>query len=93
MAAQNDVPIPVFEEKSKQERGLDFDYSQKGQRLQHAAVLGATDGLVSVSGDCCMSQIKRNKQNEKQVRPNPVLNAEFFLFTFLVWFCICENDK
>ncbi|KAK9071021.1 hypothetical protein SSX86_009589 [Deinandra increscens subsp. villosa] len=40
MAAQNDVCIPVSEE--------DFDYSQRGQWLR-AAVLGATDGLVSVA--------------------------------------------
>ncbi|KAJ0743907.1 putative Ccc1 family protein [Helianthus annuus] len=40
MAAQNDVCIPVSDE--------DFDYSQRGQWLR-AAVLGATDGLVSVA--------------------------------------------
>ncbi|KAI3803848.1 hypothetical protein L1987_32011 [Smallanthus sonchifolius] len=40
MAAQNDVCIPVSEE--------DIDYSQRGQWLR-AAVLGATDGLISVA--------------------------------------------
>ncbi|KAI3815397.1 hypothetical protein L1987_15064 [Smallanthus sonchifolius] len=40
MAAQNDFNIPISDE--------DFDYSQRGQWLR-AAVLGATDGLVSVA--------------------------------------------
>ncbi|KAL8188999.1 hypothetical protein R6Q57_030027 [Mikania cordata] len=40
MATQNDVCIPVPEEET--------DYSQRGQWLR-AAVLGATDGLVSVA--------------------------------------------
>ncbi|KAK9060284.1 hypothetical protein SSX86_020988 [Deinandra increscens subsp. villosa] len=49
MAAQNDVCIPVSEEKLEQhEQEEDFDYSQRGQWLR-AAVLGATDGLVSVA--------------------------------------------
>ncbi|KAK9060289.1 hypothetical protein SSX86_020993 [Deinandra increscens subsp. villosa] len=49
MAAQNDVCIPVSEEKTEQlEQEQDFDYSQRGQWLR-AAVLGATDGLVSVA--------------------------------------------
>ncbi|KAK1417633.1 hypothetical protein QVD17_26763 [Tagetes erecta] len=40
MAAQNDVCIPVSEE--------EFDYTKRGQWLR-AAVLGATDGLISVA--------------------------------------------
>ncbi|CAI9287103.1 unnamed protein product [Lactuca saligna] len=48
-----DVCIPVSENKSEQVHGQaciekEFDYSQRGQWLR-AAVLGATDGLVSVS--------------------------------------------
>ncbi|XP_071691596.1 vacuolar iron transporter homolog 4-like [Rutidosis leptorrhynchoides] len=54
MAAKNDVSIPVSDNRSEQERNqvlsteADFDYSQRGQWLR-AAVLGATDGLVSVA--------------------------------------------
>ncbi|PWA47511.1 hypothetical protein CTI12_AA494760 [Artemisia annua] len=53
MAAKNDVCIPVSEENTKHAQGSmsieeDFDYSQRGQWLR-AAVLGATDGLVSVA--------------------------------------------
>ncbi|KAI3525591.1 hypothetical protein L1887_04484 [Cichorium endivia] len=50
---QNELHIAVPEEKSEQKLGQvsveeDFDYSQRGQWLR-AAVLGATDGLVSVA--------------------------------------------
>ncbi|GJW65578.1 vacuolar iron transporter homolog 4-like protein [Tanacetum coccineum] len=53
MAAKNDVCIPVSEENTKHTQGNmsteeDFDYSQRGQWLR-AAVLGATDGLISVA--------------------------------------------
>ena len=53
MTETNNVCIPVSEENTKQEQGHtsteeDFDYSQRGQWLR-AAVLGATDGLVSVA--------------------------------------------
>ncbi|KAI3715772.1 hypothetical protein L6452_22759 [Arctium lappa] len=53
MAAQNDVRIAVPEDKPEQKHVQvsikeDFDYSQRGQWLR-AAVLGATDGLVSVA--------------------------------------------
>ncbi|GKA15376.1 vacuolar iron transporter homolog 4-like protein [Tanacetum coccineum] len=53
MAGTNDLCIPVSEENTKQEQGKvsieeDIDYSQRGQWLR-AAVLGATDGLVSVA--------------------------------------------
>nr|XP_043623239.1 vacuolar iron transporter homolog 4-like [Erigeron canadensis] len=56
MSVQNDVCIPVSEDKSEWEVGQvtqvsleeSFDYSQRGQWLR-AAVLGATDGLVSVA--------------------------------------------
>ncbi|KAK1414645.1 hypothetical protein QVD17_30394 [Tagetes erecta] len=49
MSAQNDVCIPVSENKTEHnEHEEDFDYSQRGQWLR-AAVLGATDGLVSVA--------------------------------------------
>ncbi|KAK1417635.1 hypothetical protein QVD17_26765 [Tagetes erecta] len=45
MAAQNDFNVPIPENKSTNEG---FDYSQRGQWLR-AAVLGASDGLVSVA--------------------------------------------
>ncbi|KAK9059605.1 hypothetical protein SSX86_020309 [Deinandra increscens subsp. villosa] len=45
MASQNDFNIPISENKSVDEG---FDYSQRGQWLR-AAVLGASDGLVSVA--------------------------------------------
>ncbi|PWA48786.1 hypothetical protein CTI12_AA487660 [Artemisia annua] len=51
MAAKTDVCIPVCEDRSEHGQvsiGEDFDYSQRGQWLR-AAVLGATDGLVSVA--------------------------------------------
>ncbi|KAI3774537.1 hypothetical protein L1987_49095 [Smallanthus sonchifolius] len=55
MSAKNDLCIPVSEDKSEHENcqislkeDYDFDYSQRGQWLR-AAVLGATDGLVSVA--------------------------------------------
>ncbi|KAK9071020.1 hypothetical protein SSX86_009588 [Deinandra increscens subsp. villosa] len=55
MSAKNDLCIPVSEGKSEPENSqaslkedYDFDYSQRGQWLR-AAVLGATDGLVSVA--------------------------------------------
>ncbi|KAI3715773.1 hypothetical protein L6452_22760 [Arctium lappa] len=53
MAAQNDLHIEVPEDKLGQEHvpmsiQKDFDFSQRGQWLR-AAVLGATDGLVSVA--------------------------------------------
>ncbi|PWA65610.1 hypothetical protein CTI12_AA331540 [Artemisia annua] len=59
MAAKNDICIPVTDENTKHAQGKgseqgkvstdeDFDYSQRGQWLR-AAVLGATDGLVSVA--------------------------------------------
>ncbi|KAM0025520.1 putative Ccc1 family protein [Helianthus debilis subsp. tardiflorus] len=52
MASKNDVRIHVFEDKTEQHDQAcieeDFDYSQRGQWLR-AAVLGATDGLVSVA--------------------------------------------
>ncbi|XP_071716484.1 vacuolar iron transporter homolog 4-like [Rutidosis leptorrhynchoides] len=53
MSAQNDVSIPVFDDKFEQGHDQlsiteEFDYSQRGQWLR-AAVLGATDGLVSVA--------------------------------------------
>ncbi|KAK1414644.1 hypothetical protein QVD17_30393 [Tagetes erecta] len=49
MAAQNDVRIQVSEDKTGQHgQGEEFDYSQRGQWVR-AAVLGATDGLVSVA--------------------------------------------
>ena len=56
MAAKTDVCIPVSDEYTKHEQSKvsidedcdDTDYSQRGQWLR-AAVLGATDGLVSVS--------------------------------------------
>ncbi|KAJ9538137.1 hypothetical protein OSB04_030870 [Centaurea solstitialis] len=53
MAAQNDLHIVVLEDKSGQDNvsmsiEKDIDYSQRGQWLR-AAVLGATDGLVSVA--------------------------------------------
>ncbi|CAH1426211.1 unnamed protein product [Lactuca virosa] len=53
MAGNIDLCIRVSEDKSEQEHGQiciqdEFDYSQRGQWLR-AAVLGATDGLVSVS--------------------------------------------
>ncbi|KAL8189000.1 hypothetical protein R6Q57_030028 [Mikania cordata] len=55
MSAKNDLCIHVSEAKSEHENGqvslkkdCDFDYSQRGQWLR-AAVLGATDGLVSVA--------------------------------------------
>ncbi|KAI3525585.1 hypothetical protein L1887_04476 [Cichorium endivia] len=53
MAGMNDVSIPVCEDKSEEQHGQlsvekEFDYSQRGQWLR-AAVLGATDGLVSVA--------------------------------------------
>nr|GEV13405.1 pyruvate, phosphate dikinase, chloroplastic [Tanacetum cinerariifolium] len=75
MAGIKDVRIPGFEDKPKQECGQvciqdDFEYSQK----RHAALLGVTDGLVSVAGECSISQIKINKNNEKQARPNPVFH-------------------
>ncbi|KAJ9538138.1 hypothetical protein OSB04_030871 [Centaurea solstitialis] len=44
MAAQNDSMVCIPEKNSDE----DFDYSQRGQWLR-AAVLGANDGLVSVS--------------------------------------------
>ncbi|KAI3715771.1 hypothetical protein L6452_22758 [Arctium lappa] len=53
MAAQNDVRIAVPEDRLENKHVQvsieeDFDYSQRGQWLR-AAVLGATDGLVSVA--------------------------------------------
>ncbi|KAI3525584.1 hypothetical protein L1887_04475 [Cichorium endivia] len=53
MAGIIDVSIPVCEDKSEEQHGQlsvekEFDYSQRGQWLR-AAVLGATDGLVSVA--------------------------------------------
>ncbi|KAL7600330.1 vacuolar iron transporter homolog 4 [Lactuca sativa] len=53
MAGNIDLCIPVSEDKSQQEHSQvsteeDFDYSKRGQWLR-AAVLGATDGLVSVA--------------------------------------------
>nr|GEW47336.1 vacuolar iron transporter homolog 4-like [Tanacetum cinerariifolium] len=53
MAGTNDVCNPVSKKNTKQEQGEvsieeDIDYSQRGQ-WQCAAVLGATDGLVSVA--------------------------------------------
>ncbi|XP_023751107.1 vacuolar iron transporter homolog 4 [Lactuca sativa] len=54
MAGNIDLCIRVSEDKSEQEHGHiciqdeEFDYSQRGQWLR-AAVLGATDGLVSVA--------------------------------------------
>ncbi|KAI3803849.1 hypothetical protein L1987_32012 [Smallanthus sonchifolius] len=55
MSSKNDLCIPVSEEKSDHgscqisiKEDCVFDYSQRGQWLR-AAVLGATDGLVSVA--------------------------------------------
>ncbi|KAF5786634.1 putative Ccc1 family protein [Helianthus annuus] len=52
MTSKNDVRIHVSEDKTEQHDQVcieeDFDYSQRGQWLR-AAVLGATDGLVSVA--------------------------------------------
>ncbi|KAI3789000.1 hypothetical protein L2E82_01784 [Cichorium intybus] len=53
MAGMNDVSIPVCEDKSEEQHvqvsvEKEVDYSQRGQWLR-AAVLGATDGLVSVA--------------------------------------------
>ncbi|KAI3525587.1 hypothetical protein L1887_04479 [Cichorium endivia] len=53
MAGIIDVSIPVSEDKSEEQHGQlcvekEVDYSQRGQWLR-AAVLGATDGLVSVA--------------------------------------------
>ncbi|KAL4588502.1 hypothetical protein LXL04_001393 [Taraxacum kok-saghyz] len=53
MSSQNDLHITVPEEKPDQKYGQvsieeEIDYSQRGQWLR-AAVLGATDGLVSVA--------------------------------------------
>ncbi|KAF5760203.1 putative Ccc1 family protein [Helianthus annuus] len=49
MAAQNAICISVSEVKTEQHGPEDeFDYSQRGQWLR-AAVLGASDGLVSVA--------------------------------------------
>nr|XP_043623240.1 vacuolar iron transporter homolog 4-like [Erigeron canadensis] len=53
MAAQNDVSVAVYGDKSEQNHTQvsieeEFDYTQRGQWLR-AAILGATDGLVSVS--------------------------------------------
>nr|XP_043623241.1 vacuolar iron transporter homolog 4-like [Erigeron canadensis] len=48
MAAQNDVPIPIPENKAVVVEQEDLDYSKRGQWLR-AAVLGANDGLVSVA--------------------------------------------
>ncbi|KAL7602005.1 hypothetical protein Lser_V15G24323 [Lactuca serriola] len=53
MAGNIDLCIRISEDKSEQEhdqvsREKEFDYSQRGQWLR-AAVLGATDGLVSVA--------------------------------------------
>ena len=53
MAAQNDLCIVVPDDKLEHQHVQvsieeDFDYSQRGQWLR-AAVLGATDGLVSVA--------------------------------------------
>ncbi|KAM0025516.1 putative Ccc1 family protein [Helianthus debilis subsp. tardiflorus] len=45
MAAQNNINIPIPENKSVEEG---YDYSQRGQWLR-AAILGASDGLVSVA--------------------------------------------
>ncbi|PWA48787.1 ccc1 family [Artemisia annua] len=45
MASQNDVAVPIPENKSVDEV---IDYTQRGQWLR-AAVLGANDGLVSVA--------------------------------------------
>ncbi|GJV14431.1 hypothetical protein Tco_1359754 [Tanacetum coccineum] len=82
MAGIKDVRIPGFEDKPKQECGQaciqdDSEYSHKGQ-LRHADVLGVTDGLVSVAGECSISQIKINKNNEKQARPNPIDLVQVF---------------
>ncbi|KAM0025519.1 putative Ccc1 family protein [Helianthus debilis subsp. tardiflorus] len=55
MSSKNDLCIMVSDNKSEHENrhvsmkeDYDFDYSQRGQWLR-AAVLGATDGLVSVA--------------------------------------------